>query len=97
METPLTNREIMTIFEQQKEDYKEIKGLLVRIEKNTEKIGERVTDLEKRNEKKDGANSVIKYIGMGVAGIVISYLAWVGIQVFDIKQTLSQYEIRLEP
>lgn len=89
MEQDFTNREITSMFE-------EVKAILVRIEEQTTKTNGRVTSLEKINEKKDGAFSIIKYLGLFSAGLLLAYLGWLGQEVSSINKTLSMYEIEIQ-
>lgn len=89
MEGDFTNREITTMFE-------EVKTILKRIEEQTTKTNGRVTELEKINEKKEGAFSIVRYLAIFVISVLLSYLAWLGMQVSDIHQTLSLYDVYIE-
>ena len=91
-ENPFTNREITAMFEKQNSMLQDMAKTLSRIEENTENTQRRVETLEKRNENRDGASGVWRGIGITIAMVVLGYMSWIGLQIFHITNTLSQYE-----
>lgn len=81
-------------------DMREHNERSVRVEETTNLIliqakltNGRVTNLEKINDKRDGAVSFAKYIGLFAGGVLLTYLGWIGTQIYEINSTLSAYEI----
>ena len=68
----------------------EMSKTLKRIEENTENMKNRVEKLELRNADKDGQNSVVRYVALGIATSILGYLAWLGFQIFELTQQLSR-------
>lgn len=88
-EQRFSNREITAKFD-------EIIDIATRIEAQTTKTNGRVTKLEEINNTRNGAVSVIKWLGLTVVGILIAYLGWIGSEVNEINKTLSAYEITVQ-
>lgn len=88
-ELPYSNREITAKFD-------EIIDIATRIELQTTKTNGRVTRLEEINNVRNGAVSVIKWLGLAVVSILIAYLGWIGSEVNSINKTLSAYEISVQ-
>ncbi len=88
-EQRFSNREIVAMS-------KEIIDTLDRIETQTIKTNGRVTALEIASSKQSGVFTVMKYVlGMAIVTL-LSYLAWIGMQITDIHTTLSQYDVTIE-
>jgi len=89
-ELPYSNREILAMFEKHNSILMDMSKTLKRIEENTEDTQTRVEKLELRNADKDGQNSVVKYVSIGIATSILGYLAWLGFQIFELTQQLSR-------
>jgi len=89
-ELPYSNREILAMFEKHNSILTDMSKTLKRIEENTEDTQTRVEKLELRNADKDGQNSVVKYVSIGIATSILGYLAWLGFQIFELTQQLSR-------
>jgi hypothetical protein len=92
-EKDFSNREIGLMFNEIKQTLNRVEVTGMETKNQATKTNGRVTALELVNSNRTGANNVIKYILVVFCGILVSYLGWLGLQVTEIKGTLSTYEI----
>lgn len=93
-EEDYTKRELDTKFQAVtsviEESVRDLKEVLGRIETQTIKTNGRVTSLETRESERRGASKWMIGVFAFIASILVSYLAWLGAQVFSIHTVVQQ-------
>lgn len=98
-ETEFSNREISLMFEELKVILESVKHTGEETGRQAKSTNGRVTELEKRESSRTGALRVIVYIALPLFGVLVAYLAWLGVQVNSIpkvvEDTIKVLEIKV--